>query len=251
MMPGSFGNVGIDRFAVTGVDVRHSDLKAKQRLLREGFPQDLGLRVHRAISWIGRAEAETQDHDAAFVFLWIAFNAAYADGRDMDSDRSLGDRAQFVAFIDRLVALDDAARLYGVVWDRFRGPIAQLMQNRFIYRPFWLNRNGMAPGDDWARRFRSSAERFVRAMADRDTAHVLGQVFDRLYMLRCQIMHGSATWNGRVNRAQVRDAAAIMRAVMPVVVDIMMDHPEEDWGQPFYPVVTPPAARGTARQDRI
>jgi hypothetical protein len=24
---------------------------------------------------------------------------------------------------------------------------------------------------------------------------------------------------------------------MPVFVDIMMDHPDEDWGRPFYPVI--------------
>jgi hypothetical protein len=217
--------------------MKHAVLKAKQRQLRAGFPEEMGLRVHRALSWLGRAEAESQDHDAAFVFLWIAFNAAYADERDSESDQSLGDRQQFVSFIDRLVALDAEARLYAVVWDRFRGPIAHLMENRYIYRPFWMNRNNSTRNEDWARRFRISANDFVRAMADRNTAHVLGQVFDRLYMLRCQIMHGGATWNGGVNREQVRDAAAIMRAVMPVVIDIMMDNPEEDWGKPFYPVV--------------
>ena len=75
-------------------------------------------------------------------------------------------------------------------------------------------------------------------MANGDTAFLLRQVFDRLYMLRCQIMHGGATWNGKVNRRQVRDAADILRTVMPVIVDIMMDHPEDVWGRPFYPVVT-------------
>lgn len=230
--------------------MRHDELKAKQRRLREGFPQDLGLRVHRAISWIGRAEREAQDHDAAFIFLWVAFNAAYADERDIDSTRPLGDRRQFIELIDRLVAHDAEGRLYRVAWERFRGPIAKLMENRYVYRPFWLDQNGIAGNEDWAKAFRASAERFVRAMADRDTAYVLRQVFDRLYMLRCQIMHGGATWNGKVNRQQVRDAADILRAVMPVMVDIMMDNPEEDWGQPFYPVVTTPAARGMKRQDR-
>ena len=32
-------------------------LKEKQRAIRAGFPETMGLRVHRAISWIGRAEA--------------------------------------------------------------------------------------------------------------------------------------------------------------------------------------------------
>ena len=36
------------------------------------------LRMHRALSWLQRAEAAGEDDDVAFVCLWIAFNAAYA-----------------------------------------------------------------------------------------------------------------------------------------------------------------------------
>lgn len=34
----------------------HAALKAKQRATREGFPETMGLRAHRAISWIGLRE---------------------------------------------------------------------------------------------------------------------------------------------------------------------------------------------------
>ena len=44
--------------------ITHSSLKEKQRNLREGFPSSMGLRVHRSISWIGRAEREKEDEDA-------------------------------------------------------------------------------------------------------------------------------------------------------------------------------------------
>lgn len=55
----------------------HAALKTRQRAIRSGFPETMGLRAHRAISWIGRAEACGEDDDARFIFLWIAFNAAY------------------------------------------------------------------------------------------------------------------------------------------------------------------------------
>ena len=70
-------------------------LKDKQRAIRAGFPQTMGLRVHRAISWIGRAEACDGDDDARFIFLWIAFNAAYADERAFQSVPQ-GERAAFL-----------------------------------------------------------------------------------------------------------------------------------------------------------
>lgn len=53
-------------------------LKEKQRSLRDGFQKPLGLRVHRALSWLRRAEVEDGDHDVRFILLWIGFNAAYA-----------------------------------------------------------------------------------------------------------------------------------------------------------------------------
>ncbi len=40
---------------------RFESLKTKQRRLRGGFSEAVGLRVHRAISWFGRAMAETDD----------------------------------------------------------------------------------------------------------------------------------------------------------------------------------------------
>ncbi len=227
------------------------ELKTKQRRLREGFPEDIGLRIHRSISWVGRAEQEKHDSDAAFIFFWIAFNSAYAGETEGESDRPLGERQQFIDLIDQLVELDTEGRLYTTVWDRFRGPIATLMENRFVYRPFWLNQNGIAGNENWAKRFKASAERFVRSMADKDTAYVLREVFDRLYMLRCQMIHGGTTWNSRVNRQQVKDGAAILQTLLPVIADIMMDNPEEDWGRPFYPVVKVPVARGSAGQKRF
>ena len=43
--------------------------------------------VQRALSWLDRAENSTDDPDGAFIFYWIAFNAAYAtyDAEAMDA----------------------------------------------------------------------------------------------------------------------------------------------------------------------
>ena len=62
-------------------------------------------------------------------------------------------------------------------------------------------------------------------------------VFDRLSVLRNQLVHGGATWGGSINRPQVRDGTAILAFLIPVFVDVMLDNPLEYWGRPFYPVV--------------
>src|SRR3546814_16468963 len=69
-----------------GSPLHHENLKAKQRELRGNFPEPLTPRVHRALSWLRRAEAEQTDEDVRFILLWIGFNAAYAG--DVDASRS-------------------------------------------------------------------------------------------------------------------------------------------------------------------
>lgn len=216
--------------------INHATLKAKQRALREGFPETMGLRVHRAISWIGRAEASGEDDDVRFIFLWIAFNAAYADEREFQTIAP-GERATFVDYFGRLVALDDKKRIYKALWQRFSGPVRLLMENRFVFNPFWQHHNGIEGFEEWEHRLKASQRTFAQAFEGGDTVRVLSFVFDRLYVLRNQIVHGGSTWKSTVNRAQVRDGAAILKFLMPVFVDLMMDSPGQDWGNPFYPVV--------------
>ncbi|KGJ02075.1 hypothetical protein SAMN04487972_1436 [Paracoccus halophilus] len=211
-------------------------LKDKQRALRANFPENMSLRVHRAISWIGRADACGKDDDARFLFLWIAFNAAYADEREIQ-EKPQGERAAFLEFFGRLAALDTERRIYKAIWQRFSGPVRMLFENRYVFNPFWQHHNGIDGFEDWEERFKSSAHAFAQAFQSGDSTRVLSFVFDRLYVLRNQLVHGGATWNSGVNRAQVRDGAAILAFLMPVFVDMMMDNPTGNWGRPFYPVI--------------
>lgn len=214
----------------------HAQLKAKQRALRAGFPETMGLRVHRSISWIGRAEAAQDDPDAQFLFLWIAFNAAYADEDEFQRTQP-GERASFAGFFEKAVALDADRRIYNAIWQSFSGPIRLLMNNKYVFNPFWQHHNGIEGFEDWEDRFAASTRRFSQALQEQDSARILSFVFDRLYVLRNQLVHGGSTWNSSVNRNQVRDGTAILGFLMPVFVDLMMDNPQADWGRPFYPVV--------------
>lgn len=217
-------------------EISFEGLKKKQREHREEFPENVNLRVHRSISWIGRAETCTDDHDARFIFLWIAFNAAYADEREFQAIQT-GERAAFLDFFGRLVIVDHSRRIYNAVWKQFSGPIRLLMDNPYIFSPFWQHHNGIDGYDDWETRFQTSSELFKKAFQDGNTARVLSLVFERLYVLRNQIVHGGSTWNSAVNRSQVRDGAAILTFLMPTFIDLMMDNHSSGWGRPFYPVV--------------
>ncbi len=134
-------------------------------------------------------------------------------------------------------SLDPGQRIYNAIWENFSGPIRVLMKNRFVFYAFWQHYNGMTGHEDCSKRFYNSNRQFFSAFKKRDTVRVLSNVFDRLYVLRNQLVHGGSTWNSDINRNQVRDGAAILEFLVPVFVDVMMDNPREDWGRPFYPVV--------------
>lgn len=121
-------------------------LKAKQRLIRAGFPEQLGLRVHRALSWLGRAEKETEDDDVCFILLWVGFNAAYA--QDVGEGEN-GERSAFKFYFDALVNLDRDHRVYNAVWTRFPHEIRVLLNNKYVFAPFWNHQNGESGYSDW------------------------------------------------------------------------------------------------------
>ena len=83
------------------------------------------------------------------------------------------------------------------------------LHNRYVFTHFWKHHNGVEGFENWEEWFRGSERRFRRALEERDTVRVLRLIFDRLYVLRNQIVHGCSPWNSRVNRGQVRDGAAL------------------------------------------
>ncbi len=199
------------------------------------------LRMHRALSWLQRAEAAGEDDDVAFVCLWIAFNAAYAQDLGDGAGGGTSERQAFRNFMSDVCALDKSKALSALVWQVFPGPIRVLLDNQYVFQPFWdaLNNprsDGSIPSH-WREAFDDTRQRVHHALAQQDTERVLYEVFVRLYTLRNQLMHGGATWNSSVNRAQVRDGRALLARVLPVMLGVMMDCPERFEGQPFYPVV--------------
>ena len=133
--------------------------------------------------------------------------------------------------------MDDENRVYGVIWDRFSQEIRLLLDNRYVFAPFWKHHAGEVGGGGWEITFEAAKRAANRALTQRDTPVVLSILFDRLYVLRNQLVHGGATWSSNANRAQVRDGAALLGCLLPVFIDLMMDHPDEEWAMPTYPVV--------------
>lgn len=212
-----------------------SKLKEIHRLKRENYTDEFSIRIHRSLSWIDRAEKKDEDIDARFIFYWIAFNSAYSaiqSNNYFDTERRV-----YKDFFEKILNHDQNEYVYNAIWQQFSGSVRSLLNNQFIYGPFWNFQNGHEGFEDWEQKFSESKSIALKALQNKNTLVILEILFDRLYTLRNQILHGGATWNGKVNRSQVKDGQSIIGFFVPNFLQIMMDNQNENWGRLSFPIV--------------
>jgi len=213
----------------------YDNLKAKHRELRDQFPTSLSLRSHRALSWLQRSEKKDEDLDTQFILLWISFNSAYA--HEIQDIRTFSERRTQLNFIHRLIDSDKNNLLYKLIWKEFSKSIRQLINNQYVYHHFWEFQKGSITKEQWKKYFENDKAIAQKALSKMNTKKILAIILDRLYVLRNQLLHGGATWNGKVNRDQVRDGTSIMRNLVPIIINIMLDGSNELWGDASFPVI--------------
>ena len=155
-----------------------------------GQYEQLNLRLRRALSWLERAEKEGDDCDAAFLFHWIAFNAMYGPPRSAPTEPDR-EKKSFEAYLKKV------SRRKSDVMAGLSTDVEKLLANKYVFEPFWKYRNGLG-FRNWEQRLKDQKTMRESATGYTKTEITLCQVFSRLYTLRNQLLHGSATWN--INR---------------------------------------------------
>ena len=212
----------------------YETLKERHRLVRDDYPADLNLRIHRALSWWHRA-LQAEDADGQYIFLWIAFNAAYAT--EIHESHWLSEQATFKAFLEKLCSLDKDKQIDALVWQEFSGSIRILLDNPYVFQSFWDWQSGKISEVEWLERFERGKKQANLALSSGNTAVLLGLIFNRLYTLRNQLIHGGATCNSSVNRRQLRDCVNLLGKLVPLLIMLMLENPNTLWGTACYPVV--------------
>ena len=278
-----------ERPTLEALRVKFEKLDTKLKVSNEDHP--LRRRLRRSLSWFERANSGELDDDVRYICLWISFNAAYSDD-DRDTRDGVKERTRYKRYFSRL-AEKDHSRIYNAFrCKEIRDSIFSMMKNKYVFRGFWdFLDDRWFNEDDWKKSsngesFESDCRRVSELLgvgsqsgpmqtafqkaglsSSENTIHILDMLFQRLYVLRNQIMHGSATshtWSdpnrseshgrststeaGSLNRSQVGDGVRILKFLVPLFLDVMMDHPEikkeEYWGKLPYPV------RFDIREDR-
>ena len=208
-------------------------LRTHHRAVRGQQSEALATRLHRAISWLQRAEANCNDDDTRFIHLWIALNAVYASEFDFEDS----ERNRAVRFLARVVDADAQGHLHALLFRQFSGPIRTLIDNPYVFAPFWAAMRDHDASERWKDRFDASRKAAMTALLENRTTDLLSIVLDRLYVLRNQLIHGGATWNCQINLAQLRDGGTILAALVPTILGLLLEAPGFDEDPIAYPVI--------------
>lgn len=209
-------------------------LRFKQRQQETGgVYQNWQIRVHRALSWMKRAEdlpADTQP-EARFLFLWIALNSLYArwNARENLPDKDAAAREDFLREFCRM-----DGNAIGQFLRAHKPIIKKLLGDKFLWYLFWAN----PESPDVERRAKEDLFHLDGNLKKQDYFRVLVQLLYRAAVLRGQIVHGASTGGSKLNRESLSNAAELLGELIPLILHTVIEHGDHnDWPDLCYPPI--------------
>lgn len=202
----------------------------KERLLAAIPDHPTQIRLHRAFSWLARGEEAVDGKDADLVLIcqWIGFNSVY--GRwDHQRREPLPDRECWRKFLDRLLILDSSKHISSMLSEK-RDLVMTILDDEYLSSFFWEE-----PSDIRASKSKKSKFDARTWYIDGRWSLILDRLLERIYLLRCQLVHGASTFGGKLNRTSLERCVEMMRHLMNGVLLVMIDHGgDEEWGAMCY-----------------
>jgi len=205
----------------------------KERLRGRRSDHPTPIRVHRALSWLNVAEHgnDGTDHDLDLITQWIAFNALYGQW-DEGAGEPLHDRESWRVFLERILGLDEDGRIRDVLRADKR-LIMSIFEDKYLSGYFWREPTKKRGGQ--SKKVKYDAQ---TCYVEGSWALILEHVMDRIYLMRCQLVHGAATYGGKLNRTALRRCSTMLGHLLRAMLVVMIDHgADEDWGIMCYPPI--------------
>lgn len=174
-------------------------------------------------------DPEATPADAILLARWTALNALYGVW-DPDRREPVSDKRRLPEFVSKILELDADGRAAEVL--RAHKPLViKILEDPYLTKHFWEE-----PCEERANGSDRAAMRARSWYVEGKDWHLLYRTLERIYLLRCQLVHGAATCGGRLNRVATRRCATMLGHVLPAVLLVVIDHgAAEDWGPLCYP----------------
>lgn len=215
--------------SLTVREIRRRWKPTKESLIAASEHEGLRVRIHRACSWLERAQEATDDLDGRLLFQWSAFSALFSRW-DPDNRRPVDERESIGAFLSAMQELDAEGRIVESL-DALRPLAADIFDDEFLARFFWDE-----PGPERADTYRRSTAMMKEWLERGRIRPALDRLFDRVWLLRSQLADGAASAGSRFNRPALERCTAFLDLILPVFLNVMIDHGRErTWDDMCYP----------------
>ncbi len=187
---------------------------------QDSLSEAVQIRLRRSESWLRKSRSarnldsdKPPDLDAQFVFLWIAFNALYGQRRYEVDGKEIVD---FTRFLERVETLSRGAVATALRQPDVEKHVEHLLQSPFLNIDCWR---------EWDRAgIRDRQQRVQTARHTYDKEHPTVPVFQQLYTLRNQMLHGAATDGGRRNRESLKNAIPVLEISVRTLIGLVKEH---------------------------
>ncbi|MAT14587.1 MAG: hypothetical protein CMJ46_04875 [Planctomyces sp.] len=219
-------------------DIRRAWKPHKQAVVDSGEHENTSIRVHRACSWMHQVEnLEQNNHDQRLILLWISFNTLYGTWNP-EERAPVPDSTSWGDFLKRILKLDQDGCLRTVL-TQHRKLVTALLQDEHLSRYFWQE-----PTPQRANQSRKAMHESRTWYLQKNWGVILTRVMERIYLARCQLVHGAATCGSELNRTALRRCATMLGHLQPAFLTIIVHHgAKEDWGLMCYPPLRPASGR--------
>jgi hypothetical protein len=215
---------------LTAHELRRRWKPKKESLLKACPDHATCIRLHRAFSWLARCEEDADDDlDLSLLCLWISFNGLYGQWDDQRREPR-PDRESWRTFLDRILAIDAGKHVSSMLTSE-RDLVMSILDDEYLSSFFWEE-----PSDRQASKSKKSRFDARTWYVEGRWRMILDRLLERVYLLRCQLVHGAATYGGKLNRDSLRDCVQMMRSLMNAVLLALIDFGDQaDWGLMCYP----------------
>lgn len=192
-------------------------------------------RLQRSLSWLKKAVLLDNDIDLQFMSLWIAFSALLAESQIESGSDDIEKQQEFLI---RIYQLDHESKIRHGLWGKAQAAVEFLVQYPYASQDYWDYKNQILSESIWKARF-STEQQAVKALLNgQDTQQLLALLFKRLWVLRQQVLQGGVHYNSAFNRTSLQSSCTILKALLPQLLHILIDHPNHiDTQKPFYPIL--------------
>lgn len=203
-----------------------AEIDEAYREKRDGWEENLRIRVHRSVSWLKSAEKYSDDVDIEFMSCVNAINALW--GIQMMADKDAIKRlckilSENGTSSKRIASAFSSAE--GSQW------LQMLINNKHLYWQYWMFLNGEMNENEFKVKARNFKAYALKAIETRKYEYLLSSALHQVIALRGQVFHGFTTYQSKANREILQLSSKMLRKFTGIILSEMMDKPNIDWGQ--------------------